>query len=30
MELEKWLEQHDIKQMVMKDLEFYMRGYKEE
>ena len=30
MELEKWLKQHDIKQMVMKDLEFYMRGYREE
>ena len=30
MELEKWLEKHNIKEMVMKDLEFYMCGYKEE
>ena len=30
MELEKWLEKHNIKEMVMKDLEFYMRGYREE
>ena len=30
MELEKWLKEHNIKEMVMKDLEFYLRVYKEE
>ncbi len=30
MELEKWLEEHNIKGMVMKDLEVYLYVYKEE
>lgn len=30
MELEKWLEEHNIKEMVMKDLEVYWHVYKEE
>ena len=29
-ELEKWLEEHNIKEMVMKDLEVYLHVYKEE
>lgn len=30
MELEKWLEEYNIKEMVMKDLEVYLHVYKEE
>ena len=30
MELEQWLKKKDIKEMVMKDLIFYLDGYKEE
>lgn len=30
MELEKWLEKHDIEKMVMKNLEYYLSEYKKE
>ncbi|KHD36726.1 hypothetical protein NL50_09390 [Clostridium acetobutylicum] len=30
MELEQWLDKHDIRKMVMRDLKIYMDGYKEE
>ncbi len=30
MELEQWLDEYDIKKMVMRDLKYYLIGYKEE
>lgn len=30
MELEKWIKEHDVKNMIMKDLKFYLSEYKKE
>lgn len=30
MELEQWLKEHDIKKMVMRDLDFYLNEYRKE